>query len=267
MSDGAPALLSLRGVTIRAGSHRSLSGIDLEFPEGSSTVIVGPSGCGKSTLLKAAAGLLPPDEGAVELRGADMASMSERAMLAFRAESGFVFQDGALWENKSIFENLALPLQVRFPGMEARELERRVARSLERGDLVESGGMRPAQLSAGERKVASFLRALVAEPSIVFLDEPTLSIDHAKSERIAGMIKDLRARRCTILTVTKDPDLTTLLADRLAVLDEGTVVAAGPFDDVKRSDNARVRSILARVLGEIASFDTDLLTLLDGGES
>ena len=81
-----------------------------------------------------------------------------------RRQNGFVFQDGALWENKSLFENLALPLQVHFPDLHAAERDRRVIRALERVGLEESAGERPAALSGGEKKIASFLRALMTEP-------------------------------------------------------------------------------------------------------
>ena len=80
----------------------------------------------------------------------------------------------------------------------------------------------------------------------MFLDEPTLSIDHVMAERITGMIRELKARHCTILLVTHDPRLASLVADRLVVIDAGRIVIAGPFDEVKRSADPRVRSVLER---------------------
>jgi ABC-type multidrug transport system ATPase subunit len=103
----------------------------------------------------------------------------------------------------------------------------------------------------------------VTEPRLVFMDEPTLSIDFRMTERINQMIRDLKARGCTIIAVTHDPQLTTTLADRLVVMDAGKVIAEGDFDAVRRSGDARTREILAQILGEIASYDTDLLALLD----
>jgi phospholipid/cholesterol/gamma-HCH transport system ATP-binding protein len=260
-------LIELRDVTVMSGGYPALAEASVSFPEGVSTVIMGASGCGKSTLLKVAAGLIPPDRGAVEFRGEDIAGMPGRRLLAMRAASGFVFQDGALWENKSIHENLALPLQVHAADLPRREVERRVVRMLERGGLVDSAALRPAQLSAGERKIASFLRALVHGPSLVFLDEPTLSIDHAAAEKLGLMIRELKGRGCSIIAVTHDPRLASTLADRLVVLAGGRVIAEGEFARVKASSDPRVRGILAQVLGEIASFDTDLLDLLGSQEN
>ncbi len=261
MSDGA--VIGLEGVSLTLGGFPALKDVTCAFPEGESTVLVGPSGCGKTTLLKVAAGLIPPDSGRVLYRGRDLFHLSERGLREMRQVNGFVFQDGALWENKTLFENIALPLQVHFPQMSRQDVEKRVLRSLDRVGLADSAPERPAALSGGEKKIASFLRALVVEPRLVYLDEPTLSIDHAMADRVGQMIRDLRARGATIIAVTHDPQLTSTLADRLVVMDAGAVIAAGPFDEVKRSTSARVRSILSQVLGQIASYDTDLLQLLD----
>ncbi|MGA2480969.1 MAG: ATP-binding cassette domain-containing protein [Spirochaetia bacterium] len=257
-------IISLRDVRLTLGDYEALRGVTVSFPEGRSTVIMGPSGCGKSTLLKACAGLIPPDSGSVLFRGQDIFLLNEKGMRGLRKVNGFVFQDGALWENKTLFENLALPLQVHFPELPGPEVKRRVIRALEKVGLEDSASERPAALSGGEKKMASFLRALVTEPRLVFLDEPTLSIDFRMTERINQMIKDLKGRGSTIIAVTHDPQLTTTLADRLVVMDAGTVIAAGDFDAVRRSPEPRTREILAQLLGEIASYDTDLLALLDG---
>jgi len=263
----ATPLIALRDLTVTTGGYAALSEASVSFPEGRSTVIMGPSGCGKSTLLKVAAGLIPPDRGEVLFRGEDIFRMAAGRLAALRAASGFVFQDGALWENKTIFDNLALPLQVHAAGLPRSDMERRVVRMLERGGLADSAALRPAQLSAGERKIASFLRALMNDPSLVFLDEPTLSIDHTAAEKLNLMIRELKSRGCSIIAVTHDPRLASTLADRLVVLAGGRVLAQGEFDEVKASPDPRVRGILSQVLGEIASFDTDLLDLLGSHEN
>jgi phospholipid/cholesterol/gamma-HCH transport system ATP-binding protein len=268
MSEAALAepVVTLDSIHLTLGGFEALRGITVGFAEGRSTVIMGPSGCGKSTLLKVAAGLVPPDVGRVNFRGRDVFQMSERALLAMRRHCGFVFQDGALWENKTLFENLALPLQVHFSQLPASERNRRVLRALERVGLEESASERPAALSGGVKKIASLLRALVTEPALLFMDEPTLSIDHAMSERIHQIIHDLKSRGTTIIAVTHDAQLTSTLADDLVVMDQGQIIAAGPFDEVKRSRQVRVRAILSEVLKDIASYDTDLLELLGSQE-
>jgi phospholipid/cholesterol/gamma-HCH transport system ATP-binding protein len=259
------AIIELRDIHLSLGDYEALRGITASFPAGESTVIMGPSGCGKSTLLKVAAGIIPPDSGKVFFRGRDLFTLSERGMREMRKVNGFVFQDGALWENKTLFENLALPIEVHHPEMSARDVAHRINRALERLGMEDSARQRPAEMSGGEKKVASFLRALVTEPTLVFMDEPTLSIDFHLTEKINQMIRDLKARGATIIAVTHDPQLTSTLADRLLVMDAGQVLAVGRFEDVRKSRLPRVRSIISQVLGEIASYDTDLLELLDTG--
>ena len=256
-------IVTLDNIHLNLGGFGALRGVSLGFEEGKSTVIMGPSGCGKSTLLKVAAGLMPPDSGRVRFRGKDVFQMSERALLDMRKRSGFVFQDGALWENKTLFENLALPLEVHFSDVSPAERSRRVVRALERAGLEESASERPAALSGGEKKIAAFLRAIMTEPDLLFMDEPTLSIDHAMTERIHQIIRDQKSRGRTVIAVTHDAQLTSTLADSLVVMDAGQVIASGDFDEVKRSRNPRVRAILSEVLKDIASYDTDLLELLD----
>jgi ABC-type transporter Mla maintaining outer membrane lipid asymmetry ATPase subunit MlaF len=262
-SSAAGDIVTLDDVRLTLGGFEALRGVSLGFAAGKSTVIMGPSGCGKSTLLKVAAGLIPPDSGRVCFQGRDIFQMSERTLMDMRRQHGFVFQDGALWENKSLLENLALPLQVHFPNVSAADRNRRVIRALERVGLEESASERPASLSGGEKKIAAFLRALMTEPALLFMDEPTLSVDYAMTGHINQVIRDQKGRGNTIIAVTHDAQLTATLADRLVVMDAGHVLASGDFDEVKRSKVPRVRAILAEVLKDIASYDTDLLELLD----
>jgi len=245
------------------GGYEVLRELSISFPSGKSTVIMGPSGCGKSTLLKVAAGLIPPDRGSVLYQGDDLYWMSERRTREMRRANGFAFQDAALWENKSIGENLALPLRVHYPHLSEKELTHRVTRMLESGGLSEAAPLRPAQLSGGERKFVSFLRAVIIEPSLLFLDSPTGTVDPSLAERLTAMIRDIKSKGCTIIAVTHDRRLVSTLADRLVILTAGTLVEEGDFDTVKNSSDPRTRGVLAEVLGEIASFDTDVLTLLD----
>jgi phospholipid/cholesterol/gamma-HCH transport system ATP-binding protein len=107
---------------------------------------------------------------------------------------------------------------------------------------------------------------MIVEPSLVFLDTPTGTIDPLMAEKIMGMIREIKSRGCSIVAVTHDRRITSTLADRLVVLSGGIVLAEGEFNTVKNSQDPRVREVISEVLGEIASFDTDLLTLLGGDD-
>jgi ABC-type transporter Mla maintaining outer membrane lipid asymmetry ATPase subunit MlaF len=175
-----------------------------------------------------------------------------------------MFQDAALWANKTIFENLALPLEFHYPSMSPDELGERVRASLRRGGLEGSMDLRPAQLSMGENKIASFLRAVILEPTLLFLDEPTTSIDHAALEKMMAMIREMKQQGCTLISVTHDAHLASMLANDLVVLKEGRVLAAADLSTVRRSRDPQVAEILSQVLSEAAAYDTDLLDLLGG---
>jgi phospholipid/cholesterol/gamma-HCH transport system ATP-binding protein len=258
------SIIELDRVRILQQDFEVLKEISLRFPRGRSTVIMGPAGCGKSTLLKVAAGILIPESGRVLLDGEDMFHLSEKRMILFRRQNGFVFQDAALWGNQTIYDNLALPVRFHEPQLDAAEVRHRVMESLERLEMDGQAPLRPAQLSAGERKLVSFLRGVILEPTLIFLDEPTSSIDHAMLERMMAMIRRQKERECTIIAVTHDATLTSMIADHLVVMKEGQILEEGEFETVRRSGDPQVIAILSEVLSKAASYDTDLLDLLDG---
>ncbi len=256
-------LIRLDNVSIVSENFEILRDVSLSIPRGKSTVIIGPSGCGKSTLLKVAAGISIPEQGSLRIGGKNFLRYTEKQVRLFRRDNGFVFQDAALWENRSLYENLSIPLEFHYPDRTQDERNRRVRSLLEKTGLSSEAQLRPAQISTGERKIVSFLRALVNEPTLLFMDEPTLSIDREKAAIIYDMIRDLKRRNCTLVTVTHDPRLTSWLADYVIVLKQGRLVMEGPFDAVKASPEAEVQAILRSVLEEAATYDTDILGLLN----
>jgi ABC-type transporter Mla maintaining outer membrane lipid asymmetry ATPase subunit MlaF len=191
--------------------------------------------------------------------------MSEKQTKEFRKKNGFVFQDSALWANRSMYQNLELPLKFHFPELSDEKTTVRVNELLERIGLLSQSHLRPANLSFGEQKIVSFARALVVKPSILFMDEPTQSIDIRILKVMNDMIHELKGRQCTMVIVTHDQELTSQIADNLVVIKGGKILEEGPFDTVKNSRNDDVQSVLSSVLSRPASYDTDILGLLDGG--
>jgi ABC-type transporter Mla maintaining outer membrane lipid asymmetry ATPase subunit MlaF len=257
------SLIELQSVTVQAQEHISLDEVSVAFPANRSTVIMGPSGSGKSMLLKVAAAIIPPDNGRVLMQGKNLQRLGQKDLLEFRRCSGFMFQDAALWENKTIFENLALPIQLHFPQRNSQEIEKRIHDLLIPMNLMDSLDLRPAALSEGEQKIVSFLRAIVLDPEILFLDEPTTSIDYQLLEKLLRMIKTLNERGCTIIAVTHDAHLTAMIANHLVVLKDGRVLEAAETGEIRRSANREVIEILSQVLSEAATYDTDILDLLE----
>ena len=257
------SLIELQSVTVHAKEYISLDEVSVAFPANRSTVIMGPSGSGKSMLLKVAAALIPPDNGRVLMHGKNLQRLGQKDLLEFRRSSGFMFQDAALWENKTIFENLALPIQLHYPRRSAEEIEKRVHELLNTMNLIDSLALRPASLSEGEQKIVSFLRAIVLDPQVLFLDEPTTSIDYQLVEKLLRMIKALNEKGCTIIAVTHDAHLTAMIANHLVVLKDGRVLEAAETAEIRHSTNREVIEIISQVLSEAATYDTDILDLLE----
>ncbi|MEW5815265.1 MAG: ATP-binding cassette domain-containing protein, partial [Spirochaetota bacterium] len=257
--------IELQDLVVQREEVKVLNNINIGFPKGKTSVIMGPSGCGKSTLLKVAAGIIPPEGGKVFVNGKDLNKMSEKELLAFRKKNSFVFQDAALWANKSIFQNLSLPLEFHYRSFSAAERKRRIEQIIEKVGFYDDPLLRPSQLSAGECKIASFARALITDPDIIFMDSPTMSVDHEFSDRIIKMIKELKEQNRTLIISTHNPVLTSMVADYLYILKKGTILEYGEFSTVVRSTNKEVTAILTDVLSQTSTFDSDILNLLEPG--
>ncbi len=256
-------LIELKDVNVLSGDFPILMNISVKIPAAQSTIIMGPSGCGKSTLLKILAGISIPDSGKVFIEGKDYYSLSEKETLLFKKKNGFVFQDSALWANKNVFENLSLPLRFHYPELSQGQIEQKVKKALKFINLIDSIYLRPAQLSIGERKMVSFVRAIIAEPSIVFMDEPILSIDNEMKGKLLGMVKKLRENNCTIIGVIHDSIITSMIADNLIILKSGIILAQGPFHEILNSKNDEIKNILDEVVKKPSSYDTDILDLMN----
>lgn len=238
-------------VLSRAGS-RSLDRVDFSLPEGRTTVVMGMAGSGKSSLLKTCAGLAVPDEGRVLWKGKDLAGMSRTENLAFRKRMGYCFQDAALWANQSLFDNIALPVRFHEPKLTRTQLQRTIDRAV--GLVGYSGdlGARPATLSGGERRLIGLARALVLDPELLFLDDPSGGLDEESARRIHSILLQLRARRRTIMLVSANAAFTKGIADHVAVVREGRLAALGTQEEAAawRDSRLRVESGWARPRGE-----------------
>lgn len=255
--------IELKEVFVLSGEVEILKNISVSFPRNKSTVILGHSGCGKSTLLKTAAGIHSTESGEIYLDGIDVMKMSEKEYLAFRKKNGFVFQDAALWDNTSVFNNLSLPLEFHYRDLSKKEIESMVNKFLVKTGLKGQEHLRPAQLSIGEKKIVSFLRAVIVKPKFLFMDEPTQSIDSKVVDEISGIVRELREIGCTIITVSHDPQITSWLADYIVVLRHGELVEAGTLDDMAETKNNYVKSVVSGVLKDAAPYNENLLDLLD----
>ena len=253
----------LSGVTISYDGTDVLSEVSLDFARGVCTVIMGASGSGKSTLLKAAAGLAVPDAGHVEILGVDPAQASDREIEALRRRNGFVFQDGALWQNLTLYQNLALPLEYHYPELAQATIRQRIMVLVRELGATRRLAFRPAQVSAGERKVVSYIRAIIAEPELIYMDEPTTSVDTERVDLLIRSLRELKERGRTIVAVTHNARIASQIADHVVVMKEGRILRSGSLREISRSGDPEVERILTDVLSETETYDGDILELLD----
>lgn len=241
------AAIELRGVTASSGGYEILAEANAAFPSGLCSVVMGPAGSGKSTLLKVAAGLVPPDSGSVLWRGQDMARLGSRGELAFRAASGFAFQDAALWSDTNILGNVTMPLRVHRPWMGPKAMAEAAQSLLHRLGYDESLTMRPAELSAGEQKLVSIARAVVHEPELLFMDDPSSNLDEDAAERVLDFLDSYATGRRTVIIVANSSELAFRLADRLGVIKNGVMVAFGAYDETLERAEEALHGSLARL--------------------
>jgi phospholipid/cholesterol/gamma-HCH transport system ATP-binding protein len=190
--------------------------------------VIGRSGGGKSVLLKHLIGLLRPDAGAVLVDGTDITRLRGGALDRVRERYGVVFQGGALFDSMSVWDNVAFPLREK-GRRAASEIAGRVEEKLEQVGLAGMGAKNPAEISGGMRKRVAIARALVTEPEIVFFDEPTTGLDPILVNTIHHLIVDLHRKfRFTAVMVSHEIPEIFEIADRVAMLHDGTIVEARP---------------------------------------
>jgi putative ABC transport system ATP-binding protein len=220
----AGVAVAAHNVTRRYGDGDSaveaVRGVSLEVPAGQFTAIMGPSGSGKSTLMHLLAGLDRPNEGTVEIAGEDITSMGDKQLtLLRRRHIGFVFQAFNLVPTLNAVENVTLPLSIA-----GRKIDRKWVDSvISRVGLDERRSHRPAQMSGGQQQRVAIARALVAEPTVLFADEPTGNLDSKSSAEVIDLLREASgAYGQTIVMVTHDPQAAEA-ADRVVYLADGRV--------------------------------------------
>lgn len=185
----APAI-QFENVHLGFGEGEILRGISFCLENRETLVLLGETGTGKTLTLKLAAGLVRPTSGDIQVLGRDVSRMSERELLAFRREIGFVFQEGALFDSMTVGDNVAYRLHE--DGVPAAEIETRVREILRFVELEHTMDLLPSELSGGMRRRVSIARALVNRPNIVLYDSPTAGLDPITCQTIITLILRLR---------------------------------------------------------------------------
>lgn len=243
----SPTVLALDGVVKTYGDVGALRGVTLEVGAGELVAVVGPSGSGKSTMLNIVGTLDRPTDGTVTIAGNDVATMSDDALSALRAEHiGFVFQHFHLQPGATAAENVADGLL--YAGVAARERHRRAVGALGRVGLGHRVDHRPHQLSGGEKQRVAIARAIVGDPTILLADEPTGALDTASGAAILELLRSLHTAGTTVLVITHDLALAASLPRQVRMRD-GVVEHDSAVGQTPGSPSVTTAAALAAAIG------------------
>lgn len=252
------ALIEFHGVKKAFGSKVVYRDLNLEIYEGEVITIIGGSGQGKSVMLKMLIGLLDVDAGTIYFDGQEVSGMTEAEYAPIRRRMAMLFQAGALFDSLNTKENVAYGLREQMD-MTEREISERVRESLEYVGLPGTEETWPNDLSGGMKKRVSLARALAMRPEVLLYDEPTTGLDPVNVTRIADLIQHLNEKLdVTSVVVTHDMDTALAISDRIAMIHEGYVIFSGTPEELKASEDPRVRDFIE---GN-APVDEDTETLL-----
>lgn len=225
---GEHPALALRGLAKRFDGTIAVAGVDLDVPAGSFYGLLGPNGAGKTTTLRMLATLIEPDGGEATIAGADL----RKDPAEVRRRIGYVPQGGSTWDESTAREELVL--HARMYGIGKADAQRRAARALDAFQLTEYADRKCKTYSGGQRRRVEIALGIIHEPKIVFLDEPTTGLDPQSRAHMWDEIRRLRRDGMTVFITTHYLDEADALCDRIAIMDNGEVVAEGTPAELKR---------------------------------
>jgi phospholipid/cholesterol/gamma-HCH transport system ATP-binding protein len=243
-ANGNPVVV--KGLRKGFGEQKVLNGIDLTVAAEETVAVLGKSGIGKSVLLKLLVGLQKADAGSIRICGEVLEEMTPDSLNQLRKRIGFLFQQAALYDSLTIRGNVDFPLS-RNTKMSAAERQERVRQMLADVGLEADLDKMPSQISGGMQKRVGLARALALEPELLLLDEPTAGLDPITAAEIGSLILKLREKqKLTSVVVTHDVPAARVFADRFVLLNDGNIVAAGTFADLRNSSDEFISHFIAR---------------------
>jgi polar amino acid transport system ATP-binding protein len=245
------APIRIEGLHKSFGDVEVLKGIDFEVAAGEVVCVIGPSGSGKSTMLRCVNRLEEPTAGRVFVAGTEVTD-PDVDIDAVRRRIGMVFQQFNLFGHLTVLDNVAIA-QRRVLGRGAEEARRVALANLERVGLGERGDAYPVELSGGQQQRVAIARALAMDPELMLFDEPTSSLDPELVGDVLGVMRGLAAEGMTMIVVTHEIGFAREVADRVAFMDDGTIVEQGaPETVLERPQHERTRTFLRRLLDPAA---------------
>jgi phospholipid/cholesterol/gamma-HCH transport system ATP-binding protein len=244
MTESTAATVVLNNVSKRFGSKQVLNEVSFSVPRGEALCVLGRSGTGKSVTLRLMIGLIRPDAGDIFISGNNISRLEGRELSRARCKMGFLFQSAALFDSFTLHDNLAMPLR-RLTEKPNSEIEEIVDRALRQVGLEGDKRKLPGALSGGMRKRAGLARALVLEPEVLLVDEPSSGLDRITASEIDDLLLEQKAlHQTTMVIVTHDVHGARRVGDRFAVLDKGNLIALGKPEELEFHENETVRKLV-----------------------
>src|SRR6201997_2245745 len=252
----ATPIISVRDLVVSYGDHRVLDGVNLDVERGEVLALLGGSGSGKSTMLRHIIGLERPQSGTILVRGIDINRCSAQELKAIRRGMGVAFQDSALFSSMSVEENVELPLR-ELTTLADPVIEIMTYIKLASVGLGEVGKLMPQELSGGMKKRAAVARATALDPEILVFDEPSAGLDPIVAAELDELILFLKsAFQMTVLIVTHEMASAFRIADRVAMLYKGSLIAVEGKESFRASNDPRIRQFVDRIPDHIAESES-----------
>jgi phospholipid/cholesterol/gamma-HCH transport system ATP-binding protein len=242
MNNCKDAAVALDHVSKTFGDKQVLRDVTFCVAPQETICVLGRSGTGKSVTLKLIIALIRPDAGHIWIDGQDITQLQGQKLSRVRRKMGFLFQNAALFDFLTLYDNLALPL-LRLTQKSKEEIEVVIDRVLRQVGLSGDRGKMPMELSGGMKKRAGLARALVLEPEILLVDEPSSGLDRITASEIDELLLEQK-QRTTMIIVSHDVHGARRVGDRFAVLDHGRLAALGKPQDLEEHDSETVRRLV-----------------------
>jgi phospholipid/cholesterol/gamma-HCH transport system ATP-binding protein len=248
-------IITVRDVSVRFGARQVLNAVSLDVQRGEILVLLGGSGSGKTTLLRQVLGLTRPQSGSISIAGVDITRCSTDELLAVRRRIGVAFQASALFNSLTVEDNVALPLR-ELTRLAEPVIQLMVWMKLRAVGLDAAGRLLPQELSGGMKKRAAVARALALDPEILVFDEPSAGLDPIVSAGLDELILSLKhGLHMTLLVVTHELESAFRIADRIAMLHQGNLIAVAPKDEFLHHPHPRIRQFLDRQPDDVGHVD------------
>ena len=242
MNENEPAV-RLDRVSKSFAARKVLDEVSFAIPRAKAFCLLGRSGTGKSVTLRHIIGLVRPDSGKVFVEGRDITSLDSRGLSDVRKRMGFLFQNAALFDSMTVGDNVAFPMR-RHTDWPEDKIRERVKEKLAEVGLEKELDKMPADLSGGMKKRAGLARAMALDPSILLVDEPSAGLDPITAREIDQLLVERKGQGTTLVVVTHNIPSARVVADELAMLDEGRILAHGTVAELDESDIELVKAFM-----------------------